>query len=638
MTAAWLMICCLAAGDAEALTERAIQQAAALVAPSVVRIDTVGGREQLQPGLVSAGATTGLIIGEEGYLLSAAFHFVSEPTSILVTLPDGRRFAARQIATDRQRMITLLKVDAERLPVPPAAPRESFRVGQWAIALGRTFDAETPSVSVGIVSALNRVWGKALQTDAKISPVNYGGPLVDVQGRVLGILAPLSPHESSDTAGVEWYDSGIGFAVPLIDLLPLVERLKGGEDLLPGLLGVSFRGKDLLQGEPIIDRVRFGSPAEEAGLLADDRVVTIDGQAITRMAEFRQVFGTKYAGDVVRFEVRRGEQTVPVEAKLTGELLPYTPGSLGIAPSRAPGTTGVAIRFVWPDSPAAAAGLQPRDVITHVQGAAVASAQALRELISRQRLGTMLPLTILRGGAISEVTVTIAAPPETVPAELPSHPVFGMQDQPAEAKTGRLSETLAGHDRDYQFYVPASYHPDQPLGLVVYLHPPLNPQEQPLFSAWTGEADRRGLIVVAPRATGQGWSPNDEEFLLDLIKHLRERYPVDDRRIVFVGQGLGARMAAVVAFRQPDLVKGLALIDAPPLGSVPDNAPERDLQIQALVRGKSVEGAQWPAAITALRKRGYPASMTQASGDPAVYPDSETNAVLARWVDGLDRI
>src|SRR5438045_3720475 len=83
-----------------------------------------------------------------------------------------------------------------------------------ALALGRTWASADapPSVSVGIISALDRIWGKAVQTDAKVSPVNYGGPLVDVQGRVQGILVPASPRGQDETAGHEWYDSGIGFA------------------------------------------------------------------------------------------------------------------------------------------------------------------------------------------------------------------------------------------------------------------------------------------------------------------------------------------------------------------------------------------------------------------------------------------
>ena len=91
-------------------------------------------------------------------------------------------------------------------------------VGQWTIAVGRTFNQKEPNISVGVLSATNRIWSTAIQTDAKISPANYGGPLIDSRGRVLGVLVPLSPQkQGGEIAGAEWYDSGIGFAVPLVD-------------------------------------------------------------------------------------------------------------------------------------------------------------------------------------------------------------------------------------------------------------------------------------------------------------------------------------------------------------------------------------------------------------------------------------
>src|SRR5262249_58416869 len=95
------------------------------------------------------------------------------------------RKVAKVVAHDETRMLTLLKVidlprDA-KLPVPKAVKKADFEIGQTAVALGRTLTSESdsnPSVSVGIISAVNRIWGKAVQTDAKISPANYGGPLI----------------------------------------------------------------------------------------------------------------------------------------------------------------------------------------------------------------------------------------------------------------------------------------------------------------------------------------------------------------------------------------------------------------------------------------------------------------------------
>ena len=125
-----------------------------------------------------------------------------EPASILVTTPQGKRAAAKIVARDRARMLTLLKINAdEKLALPEIAPRGELQVGQYAIAVGRTLDAKTPNLSVGVLSALQRAYGRAVQTDAKVSPANYGGPLVDIRGRVMGVLTPLPVMGEGETAG-----------------------------------------------------------------------------------------------------------------------------------------------------------------------------------------------------------------------------------------------------------------------------------------------------------------------------------------------------------------------------------------------------------------------------------------------------
>ena len=185
------------------------------IAPAVVHIETIGGLERTGHVLFGTGPTTGLIVDPDGYIISSAFNFFNKPASILVRLPDGSRKAARLLATDHSRMLALLKVETPRpLPVGEVLPQRAMRIGQWTIAVGRAFDADRPNLAVGILSATNRVWGKAIQTDAAVSPNNYGGPLIDLEGRVMGVLVPLSPQAETEVAGVDWYDSGIGFAVP----------------------------------------------------------------------------------------------------------------------------------------------------------------------------------------------------------------------------------------------------------------------------------------------------------------------------------------------------------------------------------------------------------------------------------------
>src|SRR5262245_6982366 len=255
--------------------EKIMKEAARKVAPSVVQILTQGGADMVAVGPKGVvfrkgqGPTTGLIVSEDGYVISSAFNFLNNPTNILVAVPGQKEpFVAERVATDRSRMLTLLKIKAKGLPVPQAALEKDIKVGQWTLALGRTLDLKRegpPSVSVGIVSAVGRIWGKTIQTDAKVSPVNYGGPLVDVQGRVQGILIPASPRGEEETAGFEWYDSGIGFAVPMEHVVKILPRLKEGKDLKKGLLGIRVKSQDMYSTPPEVGEVTANSAAAKAG-------------------------------------------------------------------------------------------------------------------------------------------------------------------------------------------------------------------------------------------------------------------------------------------------------------------------------------------------------------------------------------
>lgn len=628
-----------AAPDAklETLEEQAFKEAAAVVAPSVVRIETVGGLDQVTPGLAAGGTTTGLIVTPDGYVVSSAFHFAAKPTSILVTLADTRRFAARLIATDRQRMITLLKIDADGLPVPRVAPRDGFKVGQWTLALGRTFDTESPSVSLGIVSAVNRIWGKAVQTDAKVSPVNYGGPLVDVQGRVMGILAPLSPQSQGETAGVEWYDSGIGFAVPLEDTLAVLDRMKAGQDLLPGLFGVTFLGRDSAGSAPVLDRVRFASPADKAGLKKGDRVVAVDGRPVKFVAELRSILGRKYAGDEVSMSVQRGDQQRDVKFNLVDKIPPFEPAYLGILPQRR-GENAV-VRIVLPDSPAARAGLEPKDTITAWNDEPVTTAAQLAERVSRQRPGEAATVTVQSEGKTEKLSVKLTGYPETVP-ELLAADVVSTDAPAADApKTGRLMETLEGHDRKFWMYVPESYRKDRPAGLMVFLHPGTDSMEAAVLRSWKPECERRGIILVAPLCDKPaGWMPNDLEFIQDTVAKVKETYTVSEQRIFVHSVGAATPMATLYTFRNRTVVRGVALTGAVLRGQFLENDPDERLQIHLSASLSDKQANAIKATADMVKKARYPLVYTTFAqiGD-GYLPDAMVEE-LARWADSLDRI
>ena len=637
-------------GKLEALEEQAFKQAAALAEPCLVRIETVGGLEQVGDVLLSTGPTSGVIVSEDGYLISSSFNFASRPASILVTLPDGRRFAAKEVANDKLRLLTLLKIDATGLtPARPAA-RDSVRVGQWAIALGRTYDLATPSLSVGIVSAVQRIWGKAIQTDAKTSPVNYGGALVDIEGKVLGVIVPMSPQGNGETAGVEWYDGGIGFAIPMEDVYSALDRMKSGADLLPGLLGITFAGGQAPNVPVIVDRVRYNSPAQQAGLKTNDRIIEADGETITRVAQLKHVMGRKYGGDSVRLTIQRGEEKLAIEANLVGELVPFEFPFLGILPKREQtASMGVGVRTVFPDSPAAKAGLSRGDRILKVNDAEIADSRALSELIGRSRPGESVRLTCLREGAQVSLEAVLETMPDAVIAELPSEifekpektePGAKPDDKEAEApRTGRFSEDLAGHDHSYWAYVPENYQPSASYGLMVWIHPGGDTMEATMIKQWASICERRGIILVGPKSDQLArWTPGEAKFVEGLVAFMREKYTIDSQRIFVHSFGSGAPMACLLSTREREIFRGLALAGAPYAGPVADQEPEFRQQFFFVCGEDDKALPPVKKGIEALRKLKFPISLTTVKGLGPKYPGEGEVEEMGRWADSLDRI
>src|SRR5262245_58133439 len=400
--------------DLDTLRQKAIKAALNKVAPHVVTIETSGGTDFAIGGggpgggpggprliLKGTGPTTGVIVGSDGYIITSAFNFANKPSSIFVAVPGKGRLVAKAIATDQTRMLTLLKVDAKDLPVPAPAPKKDIKIGHTALAVGRTLaqNIETPpSVSEGIVSAVERIWGKAIQTDAKVSPTNYGGPLVDLSGRVMGVLVPASPRAEGETAGYEWYDSGIGFAIPLEDINRILPRLKEGKDVKKGVLGVTMRSRDIYGDEPAIGTISPGSAAERIELKAGDIIREIEGKPVNNYAQVLHQLGSKYEGDTIALKVQRGKDSISLaKVVLGGAVAAFNQPFLGILPMRDDPEPGVLVRYVFPKGPAATAGLKEGDRITR----AGPNERNLRAVNNRTELATLiaalrpdLPLTL----------------------------------------------------------------------------------------------------------------------------------------------------------------------------------------------------------------------------------------------------
>jgi S1-C subfamily serine protease len=692
------------AEDLDALQEQAIKAAVQRVAPSVVRIETSGGSELVGSGPRGAtirkgvGPTSGLIVSADGYLVSSAFNFANKPASIFVAVPghkDG--YVAKQVATDTTRMLTLLKIDATGLPVPEPAPKKDVRVGQLVLAVGRTYDTpeHLPSVSAGIVSATERIWGKAVQTDAKVSPANYGGPLVDLQGRVVGVLVPASPHGEDETAGVEWYDSGIGFAIPLEDINAALPRLKQGKDLHRGMLGVLPKSQDIYGVESTIGTVLPSSPAGQAGLRSGDVIVEVDGKRVRNHAQVLHALGTKYEGDKVSLKVRRGKEEIAAkDLTLISSAQAAAAPFLGILPMRDDPELGVEVRWVYPKSPAEAAGLKAGDRILKVGGAMgqpqpFSGRDQFMAMLASVQPGTELKLEVKRkAGKTETLTARVGEMPDAVPAELPaeaSHkkalaprktvgpmgpmgPLGGPNAPPMprppmppmppmppagggeapkpdpkkKAETGLITRTNAAADHSYFIYVPKDYDPNVSYGLVIWLHPVGKNKKQDVedfTDTWEDYCKDNHLILLGPKAENEtGWVASEAEVVQEAVRNVLANYTIDQKRIVAHGMGVGGQMALYLGFHARDLIRGVATTGAALATPPKDRLPNEPLSFYLVAGGKDPLAKAVAETKDKLAEHKFPVVHRVIPNMGHQYLDLKTLEELVRWIDSLDRI
>jgi serine protease Do len=333
----------------DALAARAAVQRAALarVAPYIVRIDTIGGAQPVAesgggPAFRQAdGPTTGLIWSAGGEIITSNFNFVRDPSVILVTFADGRQLVARLVARDRVARLALLKVEATDLPAPPTRAPAELRVGQTLLVAGRGHGAPQPTVSAGVLSGVQRMAGLALQIDAKTSPANYGGPVFGLTGDVIGVCVPMGPGED-ELAGVEWYDSGIGFAIDAELVGQRVARLRAGHDLRRGYLGLQLDMTPPLAamhrpmsapatqptsqpasqpasqpiGPPGVRVLGVTGPAAAAGLQEGDVLVALGDTPTPTALVFARTAARLVAGDSVTVHYWRAGQTAQAAVRL----------------------------------------------------------------------------------------------------------------------------------------------------------------------------------------------------------------------------------------------------------------------------------------------------------------------------------
>jgi len=616
--------------DVLQLEQDALGAAAEFAQRSVVQIETFGGRDFVGDTAVAAGPSSGTVVKADGWIITSLFQFRGDPASITVMLPDGRRKAAKLVARDHARELALLKIDTDE-PLVPAepSPRSSWQIGQWTIALGKTFDIVTASRSIGILSATDRIFGRAIQTDCKISPHNYGGPLLDIQGRTMGVLAPIDPGIATEGEVQQWYDAGVGFAIPLDDILKRLPKLMKGEDIYPGKAGVRPALKDDFRGPVVLAGVAPGTPAAKAGLKAGDTLLKIDSTEIRWPNHVRHAFGSVDAGDTVKMTVERNGETKSYDCQLVQELPVYRAPYLGILPDPSFEGPGVRIRAIAPDSPASKVSLKPGQIIRKIGKEDVQSIEDLERQIAfidyrePASLGVSdLSEVDLRkknnkkdkeskvDEEIEMIEVEFSPWPNEIPKDSASEALaFAVSPEVKDKLTTGVVSLLMGDVKNQAFaFVPPTYHPSTAHGLLLVVPDPGKIERKTWVDRWEQFCrDQRFIMAVVSSADPEAWSMEELEIIRRSMQQIRTDYKIDPRRIVVGGVGAGSGPAVVLALQDRGKFRGLWLAGGNILRGLRMQQVEPMESLAILLQG---ENAAYASFATKIEKLGYRVSLS----------------------------
>jgi S1-C subfamily serine protease len=311
---------------------RSFQLVSQRVAPSVVHINTVSNQQPATDELtgiagprlrVRQGQGSGVIVEQDGLILTN-YHVVRDSSKIEVHLSDGSTREAVEVGHDVATDLALLKIEASELIAAQWGDSQRVEVGSPVWAVGSPFGLER-SVTFGILSAKNRagqagtVYQDFLQTDVAVNPGNSGGPLVDAEGRVIGI----------NTAIVGQTYQGISFAIPSDVAQEVYRRLKTDRRVARGWLGVLLDDVDQERAKQLglpeakgayIEQIveEFGeSPAGQGGVQAGDVIVRFNGVQIDSPLKLSQQVGRTAVGASVAVVLLREGREVELQIKLS---------------------------------------------------------------------------------------------------------------------------------------------------------------------------------------------------------------------------------------------------------------------------------------------------------------------------------
>jgi serine protease Do len=296
----------------------------------------VGVSNYYQTELVSTGSGAIYLTQEGNVYVITNNHVIDGATNVTVTFVNGEEVDAIVVGSDKFTDLALLKVPVDfTVKTFDLGDSSLVKVGETVLAIGSPLGFEfSGSVTMGIISGTDRIvpvdidgdgtddWDSiVLQTDAAINPGNSGGPLINMAGELIGITSMKIADSSVE---------GMGFAIPVNEIVPIIEQLMANGRVIRPLLGVSavsidtmpsaqksFYGIQLdLDKGIMITGVQTGSPAAKAGLKAKDVITIFDGVTVTSFKQFRRLLYGKQVGDSVEVTYVRGTNTYTTSVKL----------------------------------------------------------------------------------------------------------------------------------------------------------------------------------------------------------------------------------------------------------------------------------------------------------------------------------
>lgn len=307
---------------------------AAKADPAVVFVKTLQERRGItgRRQVIGEGVGSAFVYDPNGLIITNN-HVIDGASEIYVVFGRKRQVKATIVGRDPRTDVAVIRVEEKNLPFLPLGDSEAVRVGDWVVAIGNPF-ALSHTVSAGIISARGRTiqdvkgldesgYYDFLQTDASINPGNSGGPLLDMAGRVVGMNTAIRRSANN-----------IGFAIPVNMIKELLPRLLADGGVKRSAIGVVVaplmpedreRLKLPEEAGVLVSVVAPGGPAEKAGLMVDDVILSFQGEALPSPDRLRWVASLAGVGKTVTLRVARGGRLFDLQVKL--DALPERPAS-----------------------------------------------------------------------------------------------------------------------------------------------------------------------------------------------------------------------------------------------------------------------------------------------------------------------